>query len=283
MVFTVHDLSVRGQVRSAKRTALDTSRISRWRRLSLLALIVAIVHHEIHLSAGGESIAGVLGGSQTPVVPVPSLFTLWLPILLVLAGYAVFQLADDQRRISAYDRVSRHLAAVGALSSLLLFSIQIADLALAAPVAVALAAVAGHAYLRVHTEIGDHRAPRWLGVPIALLFGFTGIVAVGFVDAIMIAAGCPSSAPAISLMIGAGALAIHLGLHHRDLVLPGFVAWALTGICATDRAASNVASAALLVGAMCAAVAIVIAATRLDASRISTRTRDRRMVRAPGR
>jgi hypothetical protein len=258
MVFTVRDLDVRGPARRRPAAPAPT-RIPAWRWISFITVIAAITHHKLHAQLAGPSLEELLAASCSALVPVHSGFAAWGVILLVLLGYAAFQLLADQRAVPVYDRVSRQLVLTSLLASLLLLALPWHAPWSMVTVTCALAVVAGSAYVRVHHAVAERRGPSWIGIPFALLFGFTVVIAIAGLDGLFATAG---SWPAIALLVGAGLVVVALGLHHRDPALPAFVAWLITGISAANRAAPVIAGCALLVAGACAATAILVAVTR---------------------
>jgi len=230
--------------------------VSPWRWFALLAVVVAFAHDRLPARLDGSLEARLLRAGSA-LVPVHATFGAWRLILLILLGFAVFQLAKGQRNVDVHDRVSKHVVVASLLASLLLVSPPSIG-TMTASLATALAIIAASAYVRVQSAVGVRRVPSWLGVPFALLLGFTMIVAL----AAIAAAGLPTSI--LIVMVGAVCIAtIWSGLHFGEPALPGFVAWIFTSICAENRSELGVASVALLGGGACAAVAILIAATRV--------------------
>jgi len=189
----------------------------------------------------------------------------WMVILFGLLTAGVYQLAGDQRRVSLHDRVSRPVTIMLALISAQLATIDVIGLYGTTVLAIGAAAAAGLAYLRAQTEIAAGRARAWLGLPLGLSAGYTGALALAAIDASIARAGCPSAAPGLALVIAAAAAAIRGGLTFRDPALPAMTAWALSSISAANRG-TTAEGAALLAGAACATIAIVIAATRMGAA-----------------
>jgi hypothetical protein len=245
--------------------------LPRRRRLAVASLAFALVHDRLHALTDHASIGDALprGGG--------ALATLWTPVVLAMLTTAIHQLSDA-RRGTAYDCVARHVIGAALLSSVLLLGFEV-GLSLVLPAALALAVIAADAYRRIYREILARRAATWLGPPFALLAGYAGMVAVVAAGGAIAWTGCQSSAPASALVIGAGAAASHLGLRHRDVVMPWLVAWLLVGICAADPPA-GLAGAALLMTAICATVGIVTTATVLASRPFE---RDERRVSRPRR
>lgn len=254
MGFRHRDSDQRWPVKPAHRAAPKP--VSPWRWFALLAVVVAFAHDRLPARLDGSLEARLLRTGST-LVPVHSTFVAWRLILLLLLGYAVFQLAKGQRTVAVHDLVSKHVVVASLLASLLLVSPPSIGTTMV-PLATALAIIAASAYVRVQSAVVVRRVPSWLGVPFALLLGFTMIVAL----AAIAAAGLPTSI--IIVVASAVCIAtIWSGLHFGEPALPGFVAWIFTSICAENRSEVGVVSAALLGGGACAAVAILIAATRL--------------------
>lgn len=101
-----------------------------------------------------------------------------------------------------------------------------------------------------------------VGAPFALLAGYTAMIAIGFTDAAITTAGCPSSAPALALVLGVAVLAVRAALLYRDPMLSGFTALALTTMVASHPTAA-IASLTLLAAGVCGALAILMAALRI--------------------
>lgn len=262
MVFTLRDLSARGPVK-APRAFLTNAPIPPWRWAALLAVVLSFAHGRLHQRIGGISLGTLLEFSGSSLVPVPSAFGLWTLIHLILFGYALAQLGENQRRVAAYDQLSKLVVLACVIASLQLSLLQLGDVSVTAAMASVLAVIACVAYARIHREIAADRASAWIGIPFSLLLGWSGLIAIAALDGAITTAGCPSVAPAVTLLAVAGGTAIYFGLEHRDFVLPGLVAWMLTAICAANRVAPVIASSALVVGAVCAAAAILIASTRV--------------------
>jgi hypothetical protein len=204
-------------------------------------------------------------------VPVSSAFSLWTVIHVILFGYAVAQLGENQRRVVAYDQISKLVVLACVISSLQLSLLQLGDVSVIAAVSSVLAVVACVAYVRIHREVVADRVSPWVGIPFALLLGWSGLIAMASVDGAIMTAGCPSVVPTVTLLALGGGTSVYLGLEHRDFVLPGVLAWMLTAICAANRVAPVIATSALLVGGVCALAAILIAATRTAPSQESRR------------
>jgi hypothetical protein len=280
MVSTLRELNVRGPVIQRRRPQTKVRGIAadpalpRRRRLAVASLAFAFVHFRFHVLADHATIGDALpaGGSL--------LSSLWGPVLIAMLVAAGYQLADA-RRGTAYDCVARHVIAVGLLASLVLVSFEL-SLALALPFVLALAGIAADAYRRIYREIVAQRASARLGAPFALLAGYTAMLALATLDAAITWTGCPSSAPTISMIIAAGAMASHLALRNRDAVMPLLVAWMLVGLVAA-RPPTAIEHAALLMTAICAIVGIVTAATILGARAAAAKQPDRRTRVTPSR
>jgi hypothetical protein len=216
-----------------------TVREMRW--LALLAITVAIGQSRIT----GHALELRLGSSS--LVPVPSAFETWEAILVVFAGCLVYELFRNRHGVAASDRVSPLVVASGVLASLLL----VWNLWMTMVVSVALAIVATVAYIQVHRAISEGLAPRWLGVPFALLLGFVTVIAICAIDVVV----GPGPIPAICLVAVASMGTIWLGVNARDAVLPGLVGWLMTQISAYDH---SVLAGALIGGGACAGVALFL-------------------------
>lgn len=257
---------------------VSSAEIPAWRWGALLAIFIAIAHDRVHRQSGEVGLAELLVGTR--LAPSAGVLEAWSLILFAILAYAVFQLGEEQRRLSVYDRASRPLALVCALVSVRLAVLDQGDgLAAATAFAVATALAAGVAYHRVYAEIAEDRARAWIGVPFSLLLAYTAGMAGVALDAVVVGAGEPSAATAVALITAAGIGSIYLGFTRRDVVLPGFVAWMLTSICAA-RPPAVIATSALIAGALAAIAAIVIAAAQLEA-RGRARTAMRSGRRAP--
>lgn len=263
MVFTLRDLNVRGPIKATRPSTVSNPGVPMWRWGSLGAVIVALAYERIHHRAGEPGVIDAIAGSR--LAPVDAVLASWAMILLGLLTYAVFQLAESQRRASVYDRASRPLALACGLAIAQLVALQAgAGIGVVAGLAGASAGIALLAYRRVQAEIEAGRASPWVGAPFSVLLGYTGCVAIAALDVALLRAGVTSTVPAIALLVAAGAAAVHLGLSRRDALLPAFAAWSLTSIGAA-RPPAIIATSSLLAGALCGAVAIVIAATQLTA------------------
>jgi hypothetical protein len=278
MISTVRELSMRGPVKAPRHAMVSSAEIPAWRWGALLATFIAIAHDKVHRQAGEIGLAELLAGAR--LAPSAGVLEVWSLILFAILAYAVLQLGEEQRRLSVYDRASRPLALVCVLVSARLAVLeQGGGLAGATAFTVATALAAGAAYHRVHAEIAEGRARGWIGVPFSLLLAYTAGTAGAALDAAIVGAGEPSAVTAVALIAAAGLGAIYLGLTRRDVVLPGFVAWMLTSICAA-RPPAVIATSALIAGALAAMAAIVIAAAQLEA-RGRARTATRAGRRAP--
>ena len=279
MVSTVRELSMRGPVRARKHAMVAPAAIPAWRWGALVAVFVAIAHDKIHRQAGEIGLAELLAGTR--LAPSAGVLQAWSLILFALLAYAVFQLGEDQRRLSIYDRASRPITLVCALASAQLAALQHGSgLAAATALAAASALAAGVGYHRVQGEIAAGRATPWLGVPFSLLLAYTGAAALALLDAMLVRAGGTSMAAAIAPIAAAGVASIYIGLRRRDAVLPGFAAWILVSICAA-RPPAAIATSALIAGALSATAAIVITAAQLEARSARPAQRSRR--RSPAR
>ncbi|MEJ7603126.1 MAG: hypothetical protein WKG01_34885 [Kofleriaceae bacterium] len=232
---------------------IKVAEVPTWRRLSLVAVIAALIHAQLY------PIGEQLAARGAVIVPA----TLRVVVLLGLLGYAIYQNAASQRFVQIYDRVSRHLVVIAVLASMQLLTAQ-RSLYLATATDVVLAIVAGAAYLRIHA--GSHS--RWIGLPFAVLAGYASFVAVGGLDASIALAGCPSIAPTIALLLGLGMITMALSLRASDPALPALVGWLATTIVAADHAVTNVQGAALLAAGSCVATAGLIVMTRVVARAI---------------
>jgi hypothetical protein len=278
MISTLRELSMRGPVKAPRHAMVSSAEIPAWRWGALLAIFIAIAHDRVHRQAGEVGLAELLAGTR--LAPSAGVLEAWSLILFAVLAYAVFQLGEEQRRLSVYDRASRPLVLVCALVSARLAVLQQGGgLVAATAFAAATALAAGVAYHRVYAEIAEGRARGWIGVPFSLLLAYTAGTAAAGLDAVIVDAGQPSTATAVTLIAAAGLGAIYLGLTRRDVFLPGFVAWMLTSICAA-RPPAVIATSALIAGALAAIAAIVIAAAQLEArGRARSATRSGR--RAP--
>ena len=271
MVSTLRELSMRGPVRAPRHAVVSPTEIPAWRWIALVAVFIAIAHDKIHRQAGEVGLAELLAGAR--LAPSAGVFHAWPLILFVFLAYAVYQLGEDQRRLSVYDRASRPAALVCVLGSAQIAALQAGGgLAVAAALAAASALTAGVAYHRVHDEIAADRATAWIGVPFSLLLAYTSGTALAALDAVLVNAGGTSTISAVALIAGAGAASISVGLWRRDAVLPGFAAWFLASICAA-RPPAAIATTALIAGVLCATAAIVIAAAQLEARATSRSAR----------
>lgn len=275
-------MSRRGALR-LKRTAPDLA-VSHWRHLVIVAAALVLTHAFVHGAAHELSVEAALRASPTTLVPVSAVFLAWPAIAIGLLCYGLYAIAPDQRPLGIHDQVSRHLVAAALLASLQLITLVHANPYLNAGIALALAGVAIDAYRRIHGTLTKLEAEAKYGrevarsaaAPFALLAGFTTMTALGFTDAAITAAGCPSTAPALALVVAAAALALRAGLHYRDSVAPAFASVALTTIVAAHPTAS-IASLTLLAGGLCGALAIFLAALQLSALRKLTPTSQKRV------
>ena len=231
MVITIPD----PDAPAPRRGLVKVAEVPTWRRLSFLAIAAAAVMFQLY---PGSTVAELLIARSAPLAPPMPL----APIVLL----------------------GRHLAAIAVLSAMQLVTTD-RSLYLATATMFLLAILAGSAYLRVHTEIDAGRAPRWIGLPFALLAGYSGFVCIGALDASITMAGCPSSAPTIALPIALAAITMALAFRASDAALPTLAAWLATSIPAAHRGITNVQGAALIAGAICAAVAVLIVVTRVAA------------------
>ena len=254
MVITIPD----PDAPAPRRGLVKVAEVPTWRRLSFLAIAAAAVMFQLY---PGSTVAELLIARSAPLAPPMPLAPI---VLLGLFGYAIYQNVESQRFIRVHDLVSRHLAAIAVLSAMQLVTTD-RSLYLATATMFLLAILAGSAYLRVHTEIDAGRAPRWIGLPFALLAGYSGFVCIGALDASITMAGCPSSAPTIALPIALAAITMALAFRASDAALPTLAAWLATSIPAAHRGITNVQGAALIAGAICAAVAVLIVVTRVAA------------------
>lgn len=232
--------------------------VSPWRWAALGAVTAGFLHEWLHGGSDGPSLHAQLEGQLSSIGSAGRL------VQLVLLWYGLAQLSELQREVAAHDRVSRWLILVTILSALRLAGRFEHSLWLAAAVSIALTAAAAVAYLRIRREISDGCASGWVGVPFSLLLGWSSIVTAAD---LLAAASVANPAPAVTLIAFVAGTGMYLGLQLRDFVLPGFVAWLLVKMCATGRLAGPIAMCALLAGALCSIVAIVVAATRFSRSR----------------
>jgi hypothetical protein len=265
MVSTVRDLSMRGPIRSTRHTVVDEG-VPAWRWVALVAVVLAIAHGQIHRQASEATLADLIRGAGGGLLPAPAVIGAWTAILFGLLTTAVFALADDQRRISLHDRVSRPVTVMLLAISAQLAAIDVIGLYGSTVLAIAAAAAAAVAYLRAQAEIAAGRARTWLGLPLGLAAGYTAVLAVAAIDASIARAGWASAAPGLALAIAVAAAAIRSGLTFRDPAVLAITAWALSSVSAANRG-TTAEGAALLMGAACATVAIVIAATRVGTRR----------------
>lgn len=231
--------------------------VSSWRWVGLVAVAAASAHHQI---AGRDALASVIAPAGASLVPLDFVYGVWGSVLLVLLGLAFVGLLEDQRRVAFHDRVSGHIVAASLLSSVQLVMLALANIHVTAAIAVLLALVALDAYRTTQRAIRAGETIRWVGAPFALLLGASGAIAMVSIDAAITAAGCPSTAPALALVIGAGLAATRLGGEAREPLLPAYFAVVLIGLCAASVPASIV-SAALIMGVVCGATAMLIVAT----------------------
>lgn len=281
MISTLRELSMRGPVRAPRHAMAAPAEIPAWRWFALVAVVFAIAHDKIHRQAEEIVLPQLLAGAR--LMPSASVLGLWSLILLALAAFAVFQLGEEQRRLSVYDRASRPLVLLCALAGTQLFALQEdSGLPAVAGLTAATALAAGLGYYRVQDEIAEERASAWIGVPFSLVLAYTGGTAMTALDAVVAQAGGTSTAYAIGMLAAAGAGAIYLGLSRRDVVLPGFAAWILASIC-VERPPAAIATAALIAGALCATAAVLIASAQLAARNAARSTRRTRRSGAGGR
>jgi hypothetical protein len=232
-----------------------------WRWMALGAVVAAFVHDRL----GARSGAWAIEGHVSSIGPAPSAFVTWTVIQVVLIGYCLAQLFEEQRPVAIHDRLSRLVVVVALLSSVRLTMMVQGNPWITTAVSISIAVASAVAYLRIRHEIVAHRASGWIGLPFSLLLGWTTLIAGASLDAAIRAAGYPSLAAAVTIVVlAAGAL--YLGLQFRDFVLPAGVAWLLISICASNRLAAPLATGVLLAGSLCAIVGIMIAATRFSRS-----------------
>jgi hypothetical protein len=230
--------------------------VSPWRWMALFAVIAELVYERVH------AVGPTLGGHISSLGPGPSVLGAWTTVQLMLIWYGLVQLGELQRPIAAHDRMSRLVVLIAVLAGV---TASVGDdLWLSATGSLAVTTASAVAYLRIRREIFEEQVAGWVGVPFSLLLGWTSIVSAAW---ILAAAGVANPAPSVTLIVFVAGTAMYLALHLRDFVLPGFVAWLLITISATDRLAPPIGAAALLAGALCSIVAIVIAATRISRSR----------------
>lgn len=269
----------RGALR-LKRTAPDLA-VSPWRHLAIAAAGLMLAHAFVHSATLAVSVESALRASPTSLVPVSPVFLAWPVIAICLLGYSLYAIAPDQRPFAIHDQVSRHVVATALLASLQLVTLVHADPYLNAGVGLALAGVAIDAYRRIQAALATLEADARYGrevarsaaVPFALLAGFTSLTAVGFTDAAITFAGCPSSAPSLALVLAAAALALRAGLRFRDPVVPAFTTVALSAIVA-GHPTDAIASLTLLAAGLCGALAIFLTALQLSARRSLSPTRN---------
>jgi hypothetical protein len=237
---------------------VKVAEVPTWRRLSLLAIGIAVAMFHLY---PGLSLGEVLIAGSAPLAPPMPLGAI---ALVAMLAYALYQNAESQRFIRVYDRASRSLVAIAVLSCMQQVTAG-RSLYLATASCFLLVILAASAYLRVHSEIAANRAPRWIGVPFALMVGYFAFVLIGALDVSITMAGCPSSAPTIALPLALAGITIALALRASDAALPTLIAWLVTSIPAAHRGITNVQGAALLAGAICVAIAVLIVATRVAA------------------
>jgi hypothetical protein len=254
MVITIPD----PDAPAPRRGLVKVAEVPTWRRLSLAAIAVVVTVFQLH---PGSTLGEVLIARSAPLAPPMPLGAI---VAISLLGYAIYQNAESQRFIRVYDAASRYLVAIAALWAIQ-FVIAERSLYLATATVLLVAILAGSAYLRVHVEIAAHRAPRWIGLPFALLAGYSSFVLIGSLDASITFAGSTSIVPTIALPVTLAAVTLVLALRASDPALPTLTAWLATSIPAAHRGVTNVQGAALLAGAMCVAIAVLIIATRLAA------------------
>ncbi|MEO8699272.1 MAG: hypothetical protein ABI867_04485 [Kofleriaceae bacterium] len=267
MVVTVHELDSRGRRMKQPRMP-GTTAIPVWRWFALLA-IVAVFAADNLVDSSLEAQLTAAGGA---LVPVHSAFAAWTVILVALGGYGVVQLVEDQRRVAAYDRASHLVVLACALLGTQL-AIAGANPIATGVTALVIAVVSATAYVKVQRAILSNREPQppsWIGLPLALLTGFTTVVAIVAIQSAIPHAG---NATAIALVITATVVVVALAIELRDATLPGFTAWLFVSICAATDGNAALATSTLLAGGACAAIAIFLAATRLGAVSAETNRR----------
>jgi hypothetical protein len=215
------------------------------------------------------------GFAATGLVPLQSASAAWTAVLFVLGGYGVAQLLEDQREVTAHDHISHLVVLACTFMVIQLVTAGWHPIATAA-VALVIAGIAAIAYVRAHrairsTSARSHAppAPTWIGLPFALLAGFTIITAMPAIHAAIPNAG---TGAAVALVLAATIVVVALAVELRDPALPGFAAWLLVGICAATGGDVALATTTLLAGGTCAAVAIVLVASRLGAAQASAGT-----------
>ena len=262
MTSTVDDLDHRAL---ARQVIVHAEPIPPWRWAVIVAVVASFLHDQAIARLGTPSFSEHLATYAATLVPAPGALRVWTLIQLALVGYGVAQLLPSQRRVAVYDG----LAGPVVLASLVTI-VQRASLSSASPqttalLSVALAGVAGAAFVRAHAGIAQARraawsvypTSRWIAAPIALLLGWALVTAGATVDAALAHALGPHV-----LLAAIGGAAVTLASRHRDPVMPALVAWLLTSICAGNIAPPAIATSALVSAAACAAIAIVIATTR---------------------
>lgn len=258
MVSTLRDLDARGHVKVARREVVGPIPVPAGRWAAVLAVVAGLAHAAVHARLGGPTLEALLGAHASPLLPAHALFASSGLVQVSVLAFALVGLVASQRTVAVYDRIAGLVVLASIVASLALATLGLGELWITASLAAALAVVAGAAYLRVQREVVAGRAPAICALPLSILLGWTGVVALASLDAGITATGSSSLAPSLGLVAIAGAVAVYLGLRFGDGALPGFVAWLVATIAVGDHAPAPVASAALFVGAVAAAAALVI-------------------------
>jgi hypothetical protein len=186
----------------------------------------------------------------------------WTAIHVMLFGYTLAQLGENQRRVAAYDQVSMLVVLASLVASLQLTTLWLDDILVTSAVCGLLAGVAGTAYVEIQREVTADRLSVWVRMPFALLVAWSATMAVASAEGAIASAGCTSAGPAAVLVSVLGGVAVYLGLVYRDVVVPATVAALVLATWAANRLAPPVASCALVVGSICATTAVMIGTRR---------------------
>lgn len=240
-----------------------------WRWLAAAAILgnIGLNYYANAFPFNGQTMGEVSAKYPTLLTPAGYAFSIWGLIFLSLTVYAVWQLLPAQRHVSLPDAVARPLtlANVATAAWVVLFAFEqiLPSVATMLIILGALIVVYGKTRHRVLA----HSAPRWTSVPFGLFLGWISVAA-----AINITIGLrqlgwqPAENLTVVLTLLLLAVVVALGLllsrEFRDETVALVVAWALVAIWVARRAEYPELGWAALAGAVVAALAGFVLASR---------------------
>ena len=232
-----------------------------WRWLTAAAIFgnIALTYWSRVQPFNGQSMGYVSGKYPSLLTPSGYAFSIWGPIFLGLAVYAVWQLRPAQRNNALPDAVAQPLtlANLATAAWVVLFAYEHIAWCALLMLCILLSLIA--TYGRARRLVLAQEAPRWCSVPFALYLGWISVATVVNVTIALWTWGWqPPTNMAMVLSLVLLVVVTGLGLlisrAFSEITYPLVLAWALTAIWVAKRGVYPELANAALLGAVVVAI-----------------------------